>query len=239
VGRRTDVELLVSHLIGQESCQASIRRLTLLTGWDDSKVRRVVDKAIANPMVSVHIGRGGTVKYRGLERASSNGLYSDVARVIKKYWGPRQLGLRSIDVIQTATGGKRGEGVWIHPDLVVAADPRRRSSRDEPRRLHAIEVETSAGFDIRSVYQAHAQGRGATYSWVFGNKLPDVDRKDWNRVLWTAEELAVGVVTFERPGVFGGWKTHIMAKRREPSDADREAFLVRALGPARRSEYML
>jgi hypothetical protein len=239
VARRTDVQILVNHLISQESCQASVRRLTILTGWDEDKVRRVVENASTNPMINVHVGRGGTVQYRGTERTSSNGLYSDVARVLATYWASRELNLRNVDVIVTATGGTRGGGVWTHPDLVIAADPARRRSRNEPRRLHAVEVETNAGFDVRSVYQAHAQGRGAEYSWVFGNTLPGVAPKDWERVMWTAESLGVGVVTFDRPGSFGTWTTHRHAEHKEPSSDQREAFLDRVLVARRRTEYEL
>ncbi len=237
--RRTDVELLVMHLRNQPSCQASVRRLTEITGWDEDKVRRVVKRATDNPVLNVHVGRGGTIQYRGTERVSSNGLYADVRRIASKYWSSRELGLRNVDVIPTARSGKRKRGVWSHPDLVIAADPPRRRSIDEPRRLHAVEVETSAGFDLRSVYQAHALGRGAHYSWVFGNKLPNVDPKDWDRVLWTAEELGIGVVTFERPGVFGTWKTWVCASEREPTADEREAFIDGALGAGGRTEYGL
>jgi hypothetical protein len=239
VARRTDVQLLVRHLSEQRSCQASVRRLTVLTGWDEDKVKRVVETARANPMVNVHIGRGGTVQYRGIERTAFNGLYSDVARVIATYWGPRELGLRNVDVIASATGGRRGGGVWTHPDLVIAADPARRRSTDEPRRLHAIEVETNAGFDLRSVYQAHAQGRGAEYSWVFGNTLPGVAHNDWERVMWTAASLGVGIVTFDRPGSFGTWRTHRHAEQQEPVAEQRQAFVERALGDVGRSTYGL
>ena len=100
--------------------------------------------------------KGGVIKHRGSERGVSAGIYADVARVIATYWGPRELGLRNIDVIGTARSGTRGGGVWTHPDLVVAADPPRRTSQNEPRRLHALEVETADGFDIRSVTNSEA-----------------------------------------------------------------------------------
>ena len=31
----------------------------------------------------------------------------------------------------------------------------------DPRELHSLEVETIAGFDVKSVYQAHCHGRGS------------------------------------------------------------------------------
>lgn len=102
-------------------------------------------------------------------------------------------------------------------------------SSSEPRRLHAIEVETAAGFDLKSVYQAHAQGRDANYSWVFGNKAPGVEKSDWNRILWTAEELGVGLVTFIKPHAFGTWTTHREAEHKNTSPEERDMFLERTL----------
>lgn len=127
--------------------------------------------------------------------------------------------------------------MWSHPDIVVAADPRKRSSRNEQRRLHSIEVETADGFDLRSVYQAHAQGRGASYSWVFGSKQPDVTPADWERVIWTAHELGVGVVTFESPAAYTSWTTHVEADLREHEPRLREEFLEVAIGGRLRAEH--
>ena len=124
MGRRTNAEILIDHLRGQPSNQASPRRLAELTGWPLDKVKRVAEFANADPDVELHIGKGGTVQTRGTERGSSNGLYDEVARVITKFWGPRQLGLRNISVLDTSRAGTRGQGVWAHPDLVIAADPR-------------------------------------------------------------------------------------------------------------------
>jgi hypothetical protein len=235
--RRTDPQILIDKLEEQPSNQASPRRLAELLEWDIEKVHKVVTRATADRAFGVQVGRGGVVQYRGRERMSSNGLYADVARVIASYWGPRELRLRNISTMITAQSGRRGSGVWTHPDLVVAADPARRASQDEPRRTHAIEVETADGFDLRSVYQAHAQGRGADYSWVFGNKDPGVDPPDWDRVCWTADELGVGLVTFDRPGAYGTWQTHLTARHNEPDRDERESFLNLVLGDALRMEH--
>ena len=236
--RRTDVQIVIDMLRQQPSNQASPRRLAELLGWDLTNVQRVTSKANQDGGDAIHIGRGGVIQHRGTERAA-NGLYSDIARIIADYWGPRALGLRNITPIHTARGGSRGEGVWTHPDLVVAADPKRRNGQSEPRRLHAIEVETKAGFDLRSVYQAHAQGRGADYSWVFGSKKPEVSPKDWERVVWTAKDLGVGLVTFAQPGSFGTWITHGEAAHQEPTPDERAQFIERAVGKTLQAEHGL
>lgn len=237
--RRTNVQILVDALKELEGNQASVRRLGELIGWSSEKVRKVVGDAINDPDIAVDTGRGGVIQFRGSEVVSANGLYSDVARVVAKYWGPRVLGLRNIVTVETSRAGRRGQGVWSHPDLVLFADPRRRVSKDEPRRSHSIEVEIKAGFDLKSVYQAHAQGRGADYSWVFGNTTPGVERSDWRRICATAEELGVGLVTFEKAGSWTTWKHYLDARHRKPNSNDREEFLNLALGAKLRSDHQV
>lgn len=205
-----------------------------MLGWETEKVQRVATLGNDDPSVPVFVAKGGVIKYRGSEVGTSVGLYQDIARIIRQYWGERVLRLRNIEVIVTAHSGRRGAGVWTHPDLVIAADPARRQSADEPRRLHAIEVKTASGFDLRSVYQAHAQGRGANYAWAFGSKAPGVNPVEWERVVWTAGRLGVGLVTFERPHSYGTWKTLLEAARQRPSAMEREEFIGQTLSAKER-----
>jgi hypothetical protein len=234
MGRRTDLQLLIDALKAQPGEQASPRKLGEWLGWDADKVRRIAVKANADPSTPLFIGKGGVIKHRGSERGASVGIYADVAHVIETSWGPKEMGLRDIDTIGTARSGRRNGGVWTHPDLVIAANPPRRKSQDEPRRLHAVEIETADGFDLRSVYQAHAQGRGANYSWVFGSKAPGVEKADWDRILWTVHELKIGLVTFTKPHVFSTWVTHRQADFKEPKRGERNDFLERTMNSSDR-----
>lgn len=65
----------------------------------------------------------------------------------------------------TARPNQRSGRRWVAPDLVMACHPGRKSRPDVPKLLHTFEVETASGFGIESVYQAHAHGRGADFSW--------------------------------------------------------------------------
>ncbi len=204
MARRTNVEMIVDTLSGLEGSQAAVRKLAELLNWDPDKARRIAEKAAGDPSLPISIAKGSVVKFRGREVGSSVGIYADVAKVLIKRFGPEEMNYRNIDVVDTSRSGTRSAGVWSHPDLVMAANPARRSSATEPRRIHAIEVETEDGFDLRSVYQAHAQGRGANYSWVFGSKQPGVEKNDWLRVVWTAKELALGSLSIAAVGHPGG-----------------------------------
>lgn len=232
MARRTDLQLMIDKLNELDGSQATIRKLAGLLGWDAEKARKVAERGSNDPTVPMSIAKASVVKFRGSELGASVAIYADVAKVIISRFGPEKLGYRDIDVVDSAKSGKRGSGVWSHPDLVMAAYPRRRSSANEPRRLHAIEVETADGFDLKSVYQAHAQGYRANYSWVFGNKQPGVSKSDWERVLWTADELGIGLVTFEKSHLMSTWKLHLEPEFRETDAEERGDFLLQTVSAA-------
>jgi hypothetical protein len=166
---------------------------------------------------------------RNLIGGSTNGLYTDACRIAEHHWAKAQR-FRNPFVVITARTGQR-QGVWTQPDLVMAADPARRRSLDEPRRLHSIEVEQVRGFDIRSVYQAHEQANGANYAWVFGTR-GEPTGSDWDRMLAVVSALNVGVVAFARAHAWTTWKTHQVPRDRRPSPEERKAFIARTLRPA-------
>jgi hypothetical protein len=110
----------------------------------------------------------------------------------------------------------------------MEAFPRRKRHRDDPPDLHAIEVEIYKGFDIRSVYQAHAQGHGAEYSWVFFATAPSIN-PPLDRIMWAAEDLGIGMVEFDRAAASTTYKTHLLAVRKECwTEEDRKGFLETA-----------
>ena len=235
--RRTNVEMLVDALMAFDLHRASERRLGEWLGWDADKTRRVVDRACADPALSVQRGPGGVVKFLGSERSGTS-LYGDVRRVVANYWARNEFGARETEVYVTARQGKRGTGQWTHPDLVGAWFPRRRPTRSSPKLLHAIEVEARGGFNISSVYQAHAQARGADYAWVFtfASEIDDDDR--FERIQWAARTIGVGIVQFERPGASSTYRTIIPADRLEHDYEWRLAFVNRVLDQSEDSPLM-
>jgi hypothetical protein len=198
MSRRTFAQILINQLVQYPHDQGSVRKLAIDLDWDEEKVERVVAAAMREPSTPVDRGPGGVIRYRGAERGMTPGIYSDVKRVITDYWGPRR-GLRDVRVDITSRSGRRGAGVWCHPDLVMSALPARRRNRDDPPRLHSIEVEVNTGFDIKSVYQAHAQGRGANFSWVFFASS-ESSSPNFERIDWAAKELQIGLVEFTKSG---------------------------------------
>jgi hypothetical protein len=189
-------------------------------------VNHIVTQAEDDPSTPLERGPGGVIRYRGSEKGTVPGIYYDVRRVVRDYWGPRR-GLRGIEVEITASRGKRGVGVWTHPDIVMCALPRRRQSADAPPDLHSIEVEVWSGFDIRSVYQAHAQGKGAEFSWVF-YATSNLLVPDYERIIDSAEDLGIGMVEFKKAASFGTYETILDASRRDVTKAERNTFCEHA-----------
>jgi hypothetical protein len=202
--------------------QTSASRLARDLGWTEEKVSRVVTAAMSEASTPVERGPGGVIRFRGSETGVAPGIYYDVQRVVRDYWAPKH-GLRSPRVEITSTSGRRGAGVWCHPDLVMSALPARRRNRDDPPFLHSIEVEVNTGFDIKSVYQAHAQGRGANYSWVFFASSEGAS-PNFERIEWAATELQIGLVEFKRSGASSTYRVRLEAERREVTTEDREIF---------------
>lgn len=231
MARRTDIEILRDHLKVIPHQRATRAALGRALCWDQDKLTRVVQRALEDRRNHIQLGRGGNVKYLGSELGSANGvgLYSDVGGVIKRYWAERQLNAREPELFHTSKSGRRGSGDWTHPDLVFAAYPRRRASRTDPKFLHAVEIETTSGFNIKSIYQAHAQARGADFAWVFtfSDAIDEGDRYD--RISWAAQQLGVGLVQFDSPAAYTTYQVLFWADRIDSTPEDRLNFVTRVI----------
>lgn len=181
-----------------------------------------IERACADPNCDVSYGAGGTVTYWGTEIGVRVAIYSTVERIITTFWGPRKMNLRRIRPVPPHAGRATREGPWTRPDLMLFADPARRDSVHDLRRTHAFEIEQRTGFDVRSVYQAYEQGRGANYTWVFAHAV-----KLDERVACAAKDLGVGVVVFTNPGAYGTYKMTHKAPLRTVNATERAHFLAR------------
>ncbi len=224
MAKRTQIDMVRDEVVKQPGSRLSVRKVALALRWSEEKVHRVVDRAELDDSVPLYFGPSGTVMFRGSERGSGDGIYKDVRRVVETYWAERR-GYKDVEVFDTARTGHHVVGVWAHPDIVIAANPRRRRHATDPRQLHSVEIEHRNGFDIRSVYQAHAEGRGADFAWVFYAKAAKVERH-WDRIRWAAEETKVGLIEFGRPGSWTTWRVVREAAKRDRDVEDRAAFCL-------------
>ncbi len=233
---RSDVGKLCRAIAGHPNQQATLKVLRVELGWPPEKFERILAKALEDDTACVFkVSSGRSVSFRGSEHlggASGVGLYRDVSRIIETRWGP-QRHCREIVMHATARLKQRSGRRWVAPDLVMENHPGRKSHPDVEKLIQTFEVETASGFGLESVYQAHAQGRGADFSWVLFQRGVDVastDHSDWERILWAATQLGVGLVGFSKSTSVQTWKLEREAKRRDHTKAERQAFVETVLG---------
>lgn len=225
--RRRNIVILAETLDAQPADRMRLDALAEELEWSEEKVRRVVAEHGEDNFVA--IGKGSVVTYQGAENAADSGVYLAVAKVLGRGFATKEK-LREVTVHITAKSGHRGSGGWSHPDLVLECFPPRRRTRESWSDLHSFEVEAGDGFTIGSVYQAHAQGIGATFSWVLltiqaaATKAPE-----YRRALRVAEELGIGVIVYSNPAAFSSWRTIIEPKRRSVLSEDRAQFVEQAM----------
>ena len=229
---RSDVGKLCGAIARHPNQQCT---MTVVRGWPPEKFDRVLANALADEAACVSMLPGGrSVSFRGRENLGGTngvGLYRDVSRIIETRWAPDRH-CRDIEMHATARLKQRSGRQWVVPDLVMENHPGRKAHPDVAKLIQTFEVETAGGFGLQSVYQAHAQGRGADLSWVVFQRGADVkstDHPDWDRILWSATQLGVGLVGFVKSTSVKTWKVEREATRRRYTKAEREAFLETVL----------
>ena len=229
MARRTDLDKLRDYLASLDTQRAMPARIASGMNWDAEKLDRVLQRAEADPSTCIARGKGGVIEYTGNEIGAVPLLYREVTRVLETYWA-KSLGLRQARPFKTAHGGRRGMADWIHPDAVLSAFPRRKRSRTAPPDLHSFEIERAGGFKMDSIFQAFVQGRGSDYSWVVFS-ASDVAKPDYfDRALWAANYVGVGLISYGKPGSWTTWKLHLSAKRRSSKKTERDEFCEEVLG---------
>lgn len=229
--RTRNVERL-KRFLAEKGGKASSASVCQHFGWAQEKLDGVVDKSDGH----VKRTRGGarrTIALIASEKGCRGGVrvYSEVRRVLKDTWAGRQ-GWRPVDALDTALNGRAATGRWSRPDCVLVWYPRRRRTRDEPPRLSTFEIEGPGQFSIESVYEAHAQGFGADYSWVvfYPAKIaaPDgLPHRDWPRICAAAAACGVGLLRITNSGDAATWQVERAPVRR--TDGDRTEFIRRAI----------
>lgn len=229
MARRTDPVILQQYLAQRDGQRAMPATLASELAWSEQKLDRVVDRAIAEPGLCISRGRRGVIEFTGNEIGHLPNVYRHAYRILAHNWGPKQ-GYRNIEIYPTAHSGHRGAAEWIHPDAVMTADPRRRSSQNDPPQVHTFEIERAGGFKIQSIFEAFVQGRGADFSWVIFSR-DDITTDDyWDRVAWAAQYVDVGLITYDNIGRWSTWSTDLRAGRRKRNRDDTDQFRHNVMG---------
>lgn len=209
-----------------------------LPNLTDVQFEATLQATLDDPHSGLEVGPGGRYfRYYGSEGTGAVGqiaIYAVVRSKLEQGWGPRR-GMRHVETFDTSRSGRRDGSIWVHPDVVLREQRRRRTAGDPPNIVvHTFEIEHAGAFDIGSVYQAHAQGRGADYSWVAFHDIGRLAGRDAGaqreraRVVATATELGIGLVAFKKPNNLETWTT-IDAMRRRPTPEERALFEDRVM----------
>lgn len=218
----------MSSAPGHKLTVPQLHRLLEQRGWDRERISTAIVESVA--CGDIHQTSGGrSLVFTDIERGGGSagvGLYNRVKRVLLKHGLPRVY-CGEPEVLETARL-RNGDGrVWIAPDLVLRCRGRG-AAHGTPKVLHTLEIEAASGFSIRSIYQAHAQGWGADYSWVLfkcrSGTEPLQGTPDGARMLDVARTLGVGLVSFENENSVNTWSLQRKADRRSDSRTARRQF---------------
>ncbi|MEI8337444.1 MAG: hypothetical protein WCG37_11345 [Actinomycetes bacterium] len=126
-------------------------------------------------------------------------------------------------------------GTSSRPDIIVGVKMTEQSRRPV---LHNIEFQGKnptgqQTFHVSDVAQSFVAGRGADYSWVL---IPNEVRRtkqdpkydDWERVIWLAGVLGVGIISYRDPHLVSTWRVLYPAKYRSSASSssdDRSLYL--------------
>jgi hypothetical protein len=190
--------------------------------WTPDAVEAKIRRFDAEGLAALHVVRGG-VQYFGGERLRASAIYDAVRDGLARWTDDHGLRLAREPLVLGPVGRVEAGGEWRYPDLVFHS--RRRAGASPAEYTHSVEVEHVDGFDVRSIYQAHEQGRGADMAWVmFHNPRRGIIPA---RVIGLAEELGVGIVGMPRPTQPTRWLRHLGARPRRPLPELRADFDAR------------
>jgi hypothetical protein len=227
---RSDIDRLI-HFLQEHGGKATLSVVKETFSWSDEKIDRLVDES-DDRLKWARGGRSRGIAQVAIERGARGKvhLYSDICRVLESTWA-KKCGMQAALALDTSLNGRARTGSWSRPDCVLVWYPARRSRLDESATLSTYEIKAPGRFDIRSVYEAHAQGFGADFSWVLFHRPavlpPGGPHPDWRRIRWAASVCDVGLISYVNAGNASTWQVEARAVRRR--DSNRAEFVKRAV----------
>lgn len=201
--------------------------------WTLAQIRRAVDWDSSHPDRRAQIkfvsgGRGLRLVENSERVGLGQGAKGEVVRAIRAEsrfvldtFGHKDAQARNVRALETGRRAGPEHGVNTRPDIVVGAYLT--SSMWRPI-LHNVEFQgrNTSGrntFTTSDIAQAFTSGRGADYSWVMIHKSArffknDKNYGEWERVLWFAEKLGVGLILYSDPRRVATWNSLLAAKRK-------------------------
>lgn len=210
--------------------------------WSKARITRAIDWDRKHPdnralIKFVKGGRGLRLVENDERVGLGRGAKAEVVRAISsesaktlRLFGTLSKDAKHLRVIETGKRAGPEYGTNTRPDIVVGAKISLKSRRPL---LHNIEFQgkNTSGistFTTSDIAQAFTCGRGADFSWVMIHKSARKFKKDrdyvqWERTLWFAEWIGVGIITYSDPALVSTWNLVLNSKKRAriPSHSNR------------------
>lgn len=227
------------------------RRVREALAWDEARYWDVHAQLVADGIVVVGRGQGGSV---GLvvpdehdaeveapddvqrpvppenESAKENEWYPILLYALRHEWA-KQFGETAVEI--TAYQGKKSTGgTWSRPDLTAATLRRYRLLPSATFDVWTFEVKRPADWSIVGVHEASAHGRRSTRPVLL--LVAPAELEPWQTdalasCIAEAARLGVGLVVAAPPYHFENWTWHVEPERHEPAPHLLEEFLEQQL----------
>jgi hypothetical protein len=213
------------------------RGLALRGAGRGGSIHRRIDVEV-DEVVTVPIKRGSTPDGESIFKAAEDilekesDLYPALQEVIRRDWAQdRGVELLGVEVV-ARQGSRPTGGIWSRPDIVAVSVRNLMYFPTKILEVTTFEVKGAAAINVQAVYEALAQRRGATHSFV----LLHVPRSRLGALAETVEQIRetarqhrVGVVTFADPSNYDTWESLESAARVEPDPVMIDRFIAQQL----------
>lgn len=201
-------------------------------GWSKQRLHAAIDWDNAHRSNRAHLqrergGRSIRIVENDERVAHGRGAKAEVVRRIagqsarvRHIFGKGDDSADWLEVAETGKSAAPERGSNARPDITVGSYLRPTSRRPL---IHNIEFQgESRGrntFSSSDIAQAYTSGRGADFSWVMIHKSARLTKShkryvDWERAIWFAKTLGVGIILYDSPQNVATWNTVMPAKKR-------------------------
>ena len=212
--------------------------------WSKSKYGKAKNGLLDKQLVSRGVGGGGTLRRATVAEDSNifdsrNGivtvtppvaelqLYAPVLETLRGAWS-EDRDFEPLAIEDIANLGRRSTGgKWTRPDLVAVGVKEFQLVPDRLFEIITFEVKPASQIDVIAVYEALAHRRSATHSYVLihvPSTLSDYAERNVAKVLDTAKEHGIGVITFAEADDYETWTQHLEATKVDSSPDQMNAF---------------
>lgn len=200
------------------------------------------DLLIQRGEITVRSGRGGSVALvthikpiNTIKQLAPNDyqipvkedtLWSPLCNTLEREWASYKSYGENFIILNTARQGSNPTGVWSRPDIVACVYKEYEFSQP-CLEITTFEVKSYDTIDVKAVYEALSHKRCAHYSYVMfhtPHKYLEEAQKQVKKLIETAKEHGIGIITFTTPFSFDDWTIDVNPIRNAPDPEALDQF---------------